>query len=262
MKDLVTAARRLFSNWRAIVAFVLLFNLLLVALYLFVSTREATAVQLLLTLAMAAAALALFFVIQMMGVSFAVLTNSTGQLLRGALRGFWRLAIVTLPVALLGILFIYLFAKIDPGAVTDGVSGIAWKRIFLTALWYLIFALALPLVAIRLWIAVAHIGLAPSFKKLPRVFADAFSPHAVGVYAIGLLAFGVMPYFLLTTRTPINNSWIEIIVLGLRLALAFGSILFGWLITLGALSLRFAPVAATTTTASAHAATSTSEIVS
>lgn len=254
IKDLATAARRLLSNWRVIGAFVVLFDVLLVAAYLFVSTREANAVQLLLTLLLAVVVLALFFIIQAMGVSFAARADLIGQLLRDALRGFWRLAVATLPVALLGVLFVYLFAKIDPGAYSvSDESGIAWKRILLTALEYFVFAFALPLLAIRLWISAAHGGLAATAKNFPRVFADAFVPHSAGVYLIGLLMFGVVPYFLLTTRTPLNNAWIEIVLLGLRLALAFIFILFGWLVTLGALSLRSAPAPVATA--------STSEVV-
>lgn len=241
MRDLIVAARTLFSNWRTVAAFVLLFDVLLVALYLFVSTREATAAQLLFTLATAGVALALFFIVQTMGVSFAWRGYSAVQLLRDALRGFGKLIVATLPVMLLGALFVYLFAKVDWSAATDEASGVAWKQILLAALWYLVFAFALPLLAVRLWVAAAHSGLAVTVKRFPRLIVDAFAPRAAGVYLIGLLAFAVVPYFLLTTRTPINNSWVEMVLLGLRLILAFGSILFGWLVTVGALSLRAVP---------------------
>lgn len=260
MKDLITAARTLFSNWRTVAAFVLLFDVLLVALYLFVSTREATAAQLLFTLAMAGVALALFFVVQTMGVNFAWRGHSAAQLLRDALRGFAKLIVATLPVVLVGALCLYLFAKVDWSQATDETSGVAWKQILLGALWYLVFAFALPLLAVRLWIAAAHRGLAATARSFPRLIVDAFVPRAALVYLIGLLAFAVVPYFLLTTRTPINNSWVEMMLLGLRLLLAFGSILFGWLVTVGALSLRAVPATTEPAPAPAAAINSTGEV--
>ncbi|MEJ7617028.1 MAG: hypothetical protein WKF30_08730 [Pyrinomonadaceae bacterium] len=168
IKDLVTAAQA-FVHWRVIGAFVVLFDVLLVAAYLFVSTREANAVQLLLTLVMAMVVLTVFFIMQAMGVSYAARIGSIGQLLRDAVRGFWRLAVATLPVVLLGALLVYLFAKVDPGAWSAGdESGIAWKRIFLTALEDFIFASRC-----RCWpfvrIAAAHGGLAATARNSPRV---------------------------------------------------------------------------------------------
>jgi hypothetical protein len=56
------------------------------------------------------------------------------------------------------------------------------------------------------------------------------------VYLVGLFLFGLMPYFVLFTRTGLTNGWAELSVFGLRLALVFALTLVGWVVTLGALA--------------------------
>lgn len=255
-RNIMNAARKLLRNWPVIALLVILFDALLAACYLFASSREATAGQLLLTVFLAVAAAVLFLLIQAIGVSYPLFAEKAPQLFFRALRGLGKIALVTLPVILLGVLIAYLMSKIDLSSSTETahqtsgrnaasfLSTFPWKVFFLTALQYLIFVFALPLLVIHLWIAAMHDGLAGAFRKFGGVISAAFSPSAVLIYMLGLLAFGVVPYFLFFTRTPINRAWVEILVLGLRLALAFIFILFGWTLTLGALSERTVPVSA------------------
>jgi hypothetical protein len=233
---------------------VILFDALLAVSYFFASSREATAIQLLLTIFLAVFVAVLFLLIQGVAVSYPLFTEKAPQLFFRALRGLGKLALVTLPVILLGVLLAYLTTKInvsgDASQVSEAVhhtgekntssflSTFPWKSFFLTAVEYLIFVFALPLIAIHLWIATMRDGLKGALRNIGGVFRAAFSPSAILIYLLGMLAFGVAPYFLFFTRTPINRAWVEIVVLGLRLALAFIFILFGWTLTLGALSER------------------------
>jgi hypothetical protein len=256
-RNIMNAARKLLRNWPVIALLVILFDALLAACYLFASSREATAAQLLLTVFLAVSTAVLFLLIQAIGVSYPLFAEKAPQLFFRALRGLGKIALVTLPVILLGALIAYLMSKINFSSssaetirqtgdknASSFLSTFPWKVFFLTALQYLVFVFALPLLAIHLWIAAMREGLAGAFRNIGGVIRAAFSPSAILIYTLGLLAFGVVPYFLFFTRTPINRAWVEIIVLGLRLALAFILVLFGWTLTLGALSERNAPVAA------------------
>jgi hypothetical protein len=75
-----------------------------------------------------------------------------------------------------------------------------------------------------------------TLKGFHRVSGRAFAPRSVLVYAVGLFLFGLMPYFVLFTRTPFASGWSELTLFGLRLALAFVLTLVGWVATLGALA--------------------------
>jgi hypothetical protein len=104
----------------------------------------------------------------------------------------------------------------------------------------------LPLVAARLWLSVARVGLKSTLKGAHRVAAQALAPQSVVVYAVGLLVFGFMPYFVIFKRTAVESAWGELLLFGLRLALAFVFSLWGWALTLGALArLTPEPAAAT-----------------
>jgi len=94
----------------------------------------------------------------------------------------------------------------------------------------------LPLAAAHLWLSAARVGLAATLKGLHRVLGRAFAPRSVLVYAVGFFLFGLMPYFVLFTRTPLTNGSAELTVFGARLALVFALTLVGWVVTLGALA--------------------------
>ncbi|HYY41131.1 MAG TPA: hypothetical protein VE775_00275, partial [Pyrinomonadaceae bacterium] len=47
---------------------------------------------------------------------------------------------------------------------------------------------------------------------------------------------GVIPYFLLFTRTGAKGEWTELTLFGLRLALTFLCTLLGWVLTMRALA--------------------------
>lgn len=255
LKAIGTAARRLFLNWRALLILLLLYAVMLASLYFFIAVREASVWQVLATFLLAALIPVLFFVIQTIGVRYSERDVRTKDLLRWSVRDFWKLMVATVPLLLLAWLLAYLFGKFQvnvpavattaganvaaarPAAVPTAAELFSWKEVLLTTLRFLIFGLVLPLIAIHLWIAAARRGLKGAFRNAGRVLAGALAPGAALVYAIGLLLFGVIPYFLITTTYTRGGAWTQLTLLGARLLVASLFMLFGWLITLGALSI-------------------------
>lgn len=250
------AARELIKNWGALALLNLLYAALLASVYLFVTTREASAFQLIITALAALAAPVLFFLLQAAGVaSFDGAGARLTSTLRRALRDFWKIFLISLPLILLAVLIVYLtnklhayFAAVDPNAAPpppaltpvrpfDGPrpAPMRWSAALISALRLLLLGVALPLAAIHLWISVAREGLGATLKKSLRILARALAPQSVLIYVVGLIFFGLMPYFLIFTRTPVSNTWLELIIFGLRLALAFVLTLWGWVVTIGAL---------------------------
>ncbi len=259
IKDAMTsigkAAREFVRNRSALIVFNGLFALLLAVLYLFVWTKEATAVQIIFTSLLAIAAPVLFFMIQAAGVHYTRgVGTGPGALLRQSLRSFSKLLLISLPLVLLAVLVLYLLHKLQAqyqiagGEATRPVlepsyppvasppAPVRWSDVVFSSLRLLLLGIVLPLAAIHLWIGVAHEGLGATLKKSLRILARAFSAQSILIYTIGFIAFGLMPYFLIFTRTPVSNAWAEIVLLGIRLALTFVFTLWGWIITLGALT--------------------------
>jgi len=250
------AARELFRNWGALALLNLLYAALLASVYLFVTTREASVPQLILTALAALTVPVLFFVLQAAGV--ASLARAGGQLnsvLRRALRDFWKIFLISVPLILLAMLIVYLTNKLQayfavadtnaaprPPALTPlhplditPPAPMRWADALIFALRLLLLGIVLPLTAIHLWIGVAREGLRATLRKSLHILARALAPQSVLIYVLGMIFFALMPYFLIFTRTPVTNTWLELVLFGLRLALAFVLTLWGWVITIGAL---------------------------
>jgi hypothetical protein len=230
---------------------------LLVVLYFFVSVREASLAQVILTFALAIAAPLLFFILQaMIAGAAACETNelSSGALVRRALTSFWKLVLITLPLIALAVLIAYLLGKAQArfGAQLDNPTmelprrvanareaarPIDWRAATLSTLRYLAFGLVLPLAAIQLWLATAHEGLLPAIKKLKTLLGRAFAPQSVLIYVVGFLFFAVIPYFLLFKTIPTKHAWLDISLFVAKLAVVFALTLFGWVMTVKAISL-------------------------
>jgi hypothetical protein len=251
------AVRRLFGNWRALLVLLVLYGALLASLYFFIAVREASLWQVFLTFLLAVLAPVLFFIIQVIGVRYAEDGVKTKDLLRWGVRDFWKLLVVTVPLLLIVWLLAYIFSKFQvdaasavseaarAGAATAGTTRtnargaaelFSWKEVIITTLRFLLLCLVMPLLAIRIWIETARGGLRDTLRNIRRVLGLALAPGAVLVYAVGLLLFGVIPYFLITMNYSRGGAWTQLSLLGARLLLASLFILFGWLITLGALS--------------------------
>lgn len=200
---IVTAARALFKNRRALVLMLVSYAGLLAALYLFVSTREATIAQLVFSVTLVVVAPALFFVLQALSVSY---TN--GPLSPDLVR---RMIIVSVPLIGLTLLALY------------GLNKVNSYLTVVTTLRYLLIGVVAPLLMIQLWIKT-------SLRK-------AFAPQSVFVYALGFLIFAVAPYLLIIKTIQTERVWLELSLLFLRLTTAALLILFGWVTTVGAISI-------------------------
>lgn len=246
------AARDLFRRPRSLALFNALYLLLLAAIYWFVSTKEATVWQLTLTGLLALLVPLLFFVLQAAGVWYTWPEAGARFLARRALRDFWKLVVVSLPVIALAVLTAYLLNKLQARfpVVADETTRAAvapypqaapppplrWQTVLFPSLRLLLLGVLLPLAGAHLWVAAAREGFRFTLKRLHRILARAFSPRSVFIYGTGLVGFALMPYVLVYTHTPVSNGWAELFIFGLRLALAFVFTLWGWLITLGALT--------------------------
>jgi hypothetical protein len=254
--SIVTAVRKVFANWRALLLVAIVYVALLVALYFFVAVREASVAQVALTFALALLAPILFFVLQaMIADAFAAEPVSAGQVAKRSLIGFWKFIVITLPLIALAVLIVYLLAKYQShiASVPDSATQlhpmasprghetarapINWKGAALSTIRYLALGLVLPLAAIHLWLATARDGLIAAIKRIGQLLARAFAPQSVLVYVVGFLIFAVVPYFLLFRTTPNKHAWLELSLLGIRVAAGFALTLLGWVITVKAIAL-------------------------
>ena len=222
LKSLTTifsAARSLFTNRRALLLIASTYVALLVAMYLFVSTREATIAQLILTFGVIVAAPALFFFLQTLSISY---TN--GPTARRLVTGTLKVIVVTLPLIALTFVAVYALSKFQ-----SHPTIVATVR-------YLLLAVVAPLLAIHFSVA-SSAGLRALLKRLPQVITKTFAPQSLFIYALGFSFFAVVPYLLLSQNISIARPWLEFSELILRLGVSALLILLGWVTTVGAISL-------------------------
>ncbi|HKV37625.1 MAG TPA: hypothetical protein VJX67_00320 [Blastocatellia bacterium] len=250
------AAHRFFTNWRALAIFTALYLALLTAIYWFVATGEATVGQVLTTLILGIAAPLLFFVLQTMSASYMRSDAGAGRLLAAGLRDFWKLMAIAVPFALLGWLCIYLISKIPVSTAVDttamvrtvanrgaapvntNLPPVQWGASAVAALEIFIIAIVLPLAMAHVWISAVREGLPRAMKRIHRTVAHAFAPGSVLTYAMGLIAFGLIPYILVVNRTPAKSAWVDSGLVAARLIAAALLILCGWVVTVGALTVE------------------------
>ncbi|HXQ69653.1 MAG TPA: hypothetical protein VN844_04175 [Pyrinomonadaceae bacterium] len=217
----LTAIRLLFSSKWTLLLLVLMYAALLGAGYLFVSTREATIAQLALTFGLILITPALFFALQAMSVNY---VSGPSGLKKTGFDGL-RLIVVTVPLIALTALAFYGLGKIDS------------HQTVVVAVRYLLVGVIAPLLAIQLWIAASHDGLRSLLRRLHQVAAKTFAPQSLFIYASGVLVFAIAPYFLIFHTTQIERAWLEVSLLVLRLAVSALLVLFGWVTTIGTLTL-------------------------
>ena len=263
--SIVTAARNVFRNWPSMLLMAAVYASLLALLYLFVSIKEATLPQVILTFVFAVIAPLLFFILQTMiasGSARQLVTESTGAteqltagfLLKRSLTSFWKLILISLPLIVLAILIAYLLGRaqnyfgqnvnepttsamhsVSSTANTPSARPINWRVALFSTIRYLSFGLVLPLAAIHLWLATVRDGLGGAVKKIATLLSRAFAPQSVLIYIAGFLIFAVAPYFLLFKTTQSKHAWLELSFLVARLVAVFALTLFGWTITVRAL---------------------------
>ena len=244
-----------FANPGALLVFATIYAVLLVASYLFISIREATIWQVLITYALMILIPLGFFILQA-----SIINRVLDQKFR------WRVILidalkflaVTILVLLVVWLLFYLLNKLSaryPAPIVEvpkivdkaappKAPPIHWPSLIFTTLRFVLLGVVFPLATIHLWIAVAGGGLrtlfrdgAKSFfKRIGSALARAFSPHAVLIYGLGLIIFFVLPYVTLIPIFTISGNKTEFAVFVLRLLLAFLFSLVGWVSTLTALA--------------------------
>lgn len=238
IKDVIdavgNAARKILSNWGATLISFVLYLALLAVLYFFFSIREATKVEVMLSiLVLPLAAIVFFFVLQAIGLSYVRIGVGPGYLLKRALKDCWKLLLVSLPLILLAGAIIYFSGKLENKLAAE--SG-HWKSIMLD--WSRIFLLyfVLPLLAIHLWIAAIREGLGGAIRGIGHNIARAFAPRSVLTYLVVIAVFGAAAYFLFFTKTPAKTEWAELWLFGGRLAAGLILVFLGWLLALGSLA--------------------------
>ena len=231
------AARKLFTNFGAVLIALLFYVALWLAGYFFVTTREATQLQVVLSLVvLPLLALIAFFVLQVIGLSYVRIGVGAGYLLKRALKDFWKLLIVSLPLLLLAWGLWELFGYLGQKYVSSAKPPRQWLDLTLTVARWLVFYLVLPLWAIHLWMTTIREGMAPAFKGIGRSLLAAFSPRSVLIYAVVIAVFGTLAYFLAFTETHVKSEWGELWLVGIRFGLALLLPFVGWMLALGAMA--------------------------
>jgi hypothetical protein len=232
-----SAVRMLFRSWLTLPLMIAIYGAMLLAVYLFVSTREATVAQVIVTFTVMLAAPLLFFVLQSASVNY---TSNASGLVRKTLQDTAKLIAVTLPVIGLTLLVVYLVGKLQGGLAVDLNTSQASSPntlTMLTVIRYLLIGVVAPLVMIQLWIATSTRGLRAIIRNLRETITRAFAPQAVFIFAFGFLIFAVAPYFLLAQTIEFERSWLQVSVLTARLVISALLVLLGWVTTVGALSI-------------------------
>ncbi|HZH31755.1 MAG TPA: hypothetical protein VEY11_13410 [Pyrinomonadaceae bacterium] len=265
LASIFAAARELVRSPRALAVLSALYVALIASIFFFITTRVATLWQLFVTGASFLLAPLLFFAVQAAGAGYAVGHRGARALARHTARSFLKVLVASIPFILLAVLSIYLLDKLEQrvqlspeerarieyarssAQADEGESASAaeasrpkppvrWKFLFVSALRLFVLGLVLPLAAIHLWLAVARDGLLAAFARIHRHLGRAFSARSVFAYGVGMIVFALIPYFLITKRTPVSNNTLELTIFGARIFLALSLMLFGWVMTLTALA--------------------------
>jgi hypothetical protein len=260
LSALFNAARGLLRNPAALLALAVLYAALIAAAVVFVTTREASLFQIALTALAAVAVPVLFFLTASAATAYAVGETRPFGLVGRALRNFLKVLLVSVPVVAIVVGTVWGLNKLESRVKhvpseeasaqfpvhesSDEASDAAarpkppvrWAYVFYSALRLFLLGILLPLVAIHLWIVAVRDGLKVALVKIHRVLARAFSARAVFTYAVGMIVFALLPYFLIIKRTPSNTSWLELSFLGTRLFVSYALTLFGFVATMTALA--------------------------
>lgn len=252
MKQIIETTRSVLQQRSSLAIFTGLYALLLGALYGFIATKDAKLWQVLLTLLFVAGAPVLFFLLQ------AAIINSAraGRIAWSVvLRDSCRLALLALPLILIGVGIMYLLNRWQAHFPTPQLARFPpapgkplptlpthWPTVLFAMARTLIFVIALPLAMIHLWVEVGNQNLITFVRSGPRrvlkslglTLARAFALESVFTYSLGLIVFGLIPYVLLFVRVPLGGTWREVGVFSARLLLGFVFTLVGWVLTLSA----------------------------
>lgn len=233
------AARKLLTNFGAVAVALLCYAAVWLAFYFFFFvTREATRLEVALSLAiLPLIGLVFFFLMQAIGLSYVRIGVGAGYLLKRALKDFWKLLVVSLPLALLAWGLVKLFGYLDAKLLARATKNAGrWPAMAITiARWLLLYGV-LPLWAIHSWMAAIRQGLAAAFKGAGRCLLAALSPRSVLIYVVVLAVLGTLAYFVAFTETHVKSDWGELWLVGIRFAVALLLPFVGWMLMLGAMA--------------------------
>ena len=263
-----------FTNIGALIVFAIIYLLLLLASYFFISTREATVGQVFVTYALMIVIPAVFFIYQ---AAIIDRVRDGKFRWRAIVLDAVRFFLATIPLVLIAWLLYYLLNKLAvryPAPVisllpqTQGSpkpAPLHWPSLIFASAKFVLLGVALPLAAIHLWVEVASCNLRESLRggaklvisRLGRRFACAFGSESVLIYALGLVFFFVLPYTVLFVPFAPKGNKTDFAVFILRLLLAYIFSLIGWVVTVSALAKvnpEFAPAVAVATAQPVEAA--------
>ena len=244
--------RRTLTNPRALLTFVALYAVLLVSFYFFISTREATVLQVFVTYALLLLVPAEFFVLQASILEFA-----RGQKfdIRNLLVSALKIAAVTIPVLIISALLWWLMNKLQarfpapPAPIVfprppHRSPPMHWPTLLIATLRFVVFGIALPLTTIHLWIEASVCNVRESlaggaktiFGTIGRALARAFSSESVLVYGLGLILFVLGPFLILLPRLTFRGTKTGFTLFVLQVLVAFLLMLIGWVVTLATLA--------------------------
>ncbi len=227
-----SAFRGVLSRPRVVVVAFLIYLLFIGVIWVFVTTREATILDLFVTVVSALAAVVLFFVLQAIAVGYGEGLHLKA-VVAGVLRNSAKLFVATLPVIALGIIAYLALNRLTP---EEYAPGNFFTRTLLPAVKVILFWLILPLLAIRLWIVTARNGLRAAYTRIGRIFIECFAPRQNLTFVLVAAVTGAIAFPLIYRKTPIDREWIEIGVLSARIALASIVIFLGWFLGVRSLS--------------------------
>jgi hypothetical protein len=254
IRTFIVSARSLLTNPKALALLAVLYAVLLATLYGFISTREATVWQVAITFVLMVLIPIEFFVLQA-AILHQALTQKFHWKQMG--RDAIKLAVVTIPIVLLGFLVNYFLNKWQahylapeplltlPGARTaPPAQPVHWPTVLFATARLLLLAVALPLAAIHLWIEVAAQDARASFsggaravlQRFGNAFARAFDFDSVLTFGLGLIVFVLVPYAILFLGHPPKGNKTDFAVFSARLLFAFLFTLIGWVVTLTTLA--------------------------
>src|SRR5689334_2659042 len=159
------AARKLLTNFGAVLIALLCYAALWLTAYSFFSTGLATQWQVALNIViLPLVGLIFFFLMQAMGLSYVRIGVGAGYLLKRALKDFWKLLVVSVPLVVLVWALIKLFGFLDAKILARATKQASkWPAMAVTiARWILLYGV-LPLWAIQLWMETIRAGLASAF---------------------------------------------------------------------------------------------------
>src|ERR1044072_4469963 len=203
LKLWLSSMATVFANTGALLVFAIIYAFLLVGSYIFISIREATIWQVLVTYALMILIPIGFFTLQA-----TIINRAIGQKLR------WRVILIDalkfLVVTILVLLVVWLLhyllnklaarypapvAQIPPPAkagqpTTPTTPPLHWPTLIFATLRFVLWGVAFPLAAMHLWIAIAGgevrtLFAKSLFKRVGSSLARAFSPDSVLIYGLG-----------------------------------------------------------------------------